>query len=269
MAATTSSSVIRKDLPSLPLEVLGCVLSFLQLLVLCRFRTVCKDWNDLVCSPSFHDLYEQNGKRYREVVFLTRFEDSDLYSRLNPDMKWKTGFLDLTERRWYAMDRSADQDLEARVAAMDEGLVVEFCCEDDTLVRDYDETPTAECLQIANPVTKSHLPWFLDPPFPVCPRNDELPTLVVAADRASRSFRLFLMTNNGPYSQFMYAYQPSTNIEEGDTSPSQGRSWDHGDYWRRTKQPRTSRNSLPTDFGNEGKVSRLLSWSTLSIVLRV
>lgn len=88
----------------------------------------------------------------------------------------------------YVMDPSADQDLEARMVAMDQGLVVEFCCEDDTVVRDYDETPTVECLQSANPVTNSHLSWFLDPPFPECPRNDELPTLVVAADRASSIF---------------------------------------------------------------------------------
>lgn len=88
----------------------------------------------------------------------------------------------------YVMDRSADQDLEARMVAMDQGLVVEFCCEDDTVVRDYDETPTVECLQIANPVTNSHLSWFLDPPFPERPRNNELPTLVVAADRASSIF---------------------------------------------------------------------------------
>lgn len=209
MAATTSSSVILKDnMPSLPLEVLSYVLSFLPVPVLCRFQTVCKDRNDLVCSPSFHDLYEQNGKQHREVVFLTRFEDPDLYSRLDPDVKGKICLLlGLNREAMYVMDRSADQDLEARVVAMDEGLVVQFCCEDDTVVRDYDETPTVECPQIANPVTNSHLSWFLDPPFPECPRNDELPTLVVTADHASRSFRLFLMTNTGPYSQFMYSYE--------------------------------------------------------------
>lgn len=252
MAATTSSSVIRKDLPSLPLEVFGCVLSFLPVPVLCRFRTVCKGWNDLVCSPSFHDLYEQNGKQHREVVFLTRFEDSLLYSRLDPDVKGKTCFLDLTERRWYVMDRSADEDVEARVVAMDEGLVVEFCCEEGTAVRLYADNPSVECLQIANPVNKSHLSWFLEPPFLECPRNEELPTLVVAADRASRSFRLFLMTDTGPDSQFMYSYQSSTYIE-GDTSSSQERSWDHGHNWRCTKQPQLLWSSFPTALGTRAR----------------
>lgn len=70
----------------LPREVMECVLSFLPLPALCRLRTVCKGWNDILCGPSFHNLYEN---RCHEVIFLTSF----------PRLQGTTCFLDLAERR--------------------------------------------------------------------------------------------------------------------------------------------------------------------------
>ena len=229
--AATASSAVSEDVPwsSLPQEVVERVLSFLPVAVLCRLRTVCKGWNDLLCGPSFHDLYEQNGKRLRQVCFLTRFEVSDVYSRVDPPLRGTTCFLDLDERRWYSIERSKDRlAFDTRVVAMDEGLVAEFCCEEE-VVKVYDDTPIVKSVRISDPVSKMN--WSLEPPFRECPRNDELPTLVVAADRVSRSFQLFLMTNTGPYSQFLYIFDSSK------------------DGWRRAEQPKTWWNRFPTDFG--------------------
>jgi hypothetical protein len=70
-----------------------CALSFLPLPTLCRLRTVCKGWNDLLCGPSFHDLYDN---RCHEVIFLIHFKHrDDGYTILHPRVQGTTCFLDL------------------------------------------------------------------------------------------------------------------------------------------------------------------------------
>lgn len=47
----------------LPPEILERVLAPLPVPVLCRLRSVCKAWNELICKPSFHNLHDLNEKR--------------------------------------------------------------------------------------------------------------------------------------------------------------------------------------------------------------
>lgn len=46
----------------LPLEIVERTLLFLPVPVLCRFRTVCKSWNSLICKPAFGALNVQHAR---------------------------------------------------------------------------------------------------------------------------------------------------------------------------------------------------------------
>ncbi|KAG0576059.1 hypothetical protein KC19_5G052000 [Ceratodon purpureus] len=192
---------------NLPSELMEHVLSYLSLPVLCRMRTVCKLWNHIICNSSFHDSWE---KRDHGVCFLTRFESSNGYTKIDRSMRGTTCFLDLEERRWYLIKGSVDQRFDTRNVAMGDGLVAEFC----SPVRDEDSNyygaPTVCCIQISDPIVKMR--WMLDR----CPIEVKFsPSAVVAADRGSCIFRLFLFDNSGfaktRVHQCLWIYESSTN----------------------------------------------------------
>ena len=80
-----ASSMMSKDVlwSELPPEVIKCVLSLLSVPVLCRFQTVCKGWNELLCDPKFHNLHEKNAQHHRELCFLRRFKVCHGYTTID------------------------------------------------------------------------------------------------------------------------------------------------------------------------------------------
>ncbi|KAG0587122.1 hypothetical protein KC19_2G142000 [Ceratodon purpureus] len=210
MAGPSLSSIHGVHQSNLPLEVMERVLSLLPLPVLCRMRTVCKEWNHIICSSSFHDSYEQTWEeRGHGACFLTKFH-SNPYTKIDRSVRGTTCFLDLDERRWYLIKGSVDQGFDTRDVAMGDGLVAEICC---PIVDDegYNiRAPTVCCIQMSDPILKMR--WRLDP----CPNESKLPSLVVvAAHRGSRVFRIFAFDNSGyPFPGFhrcLWIYESSTN----------------------------------------------------------
>jgi hypothetical protein len=57
---------------ALPPEIVERVLTFLSAPALCRFRTVCKRWNVLICKPEFGALYILRTRQDAGFVVLCR-----------------------------------------------------------------------------------------------------------------------------------------------------------------------------------------------------
>ncbi|KAG0625947.1 hypothetical protein M758_2G090600 [Ceratodon purpureus] len=210
MAGPSLSSIHGVQQSNLPLEVMERVLSLLPLPVLCRMRTVCKEWNHIICSSSVHDCYEQTlEERGHGVCFLTNFH-SIPYTRIARSVRGTTCFLDLDERRWYLIKGSVDQGLDTRDVAMGDGLVAEICCPVSPKEGYNIGARTICCIQMSDPILKMR--WRLDP----CPNEKNVHSLVVvAADRGSRVFRIFVFDNSGygetGFHQCLWIYESSTN----------------------------------------------------------
>ncbi|KAG0587167.1 hypothetical protein KC19_2G145100 [Ceratodon purpureus] len=208
MAGPSLSSIHGVQQSNLPLDVMECVLSLLPLPVLCRMRTVCKEWNHIICSSSFHDSYEQTWKeRGHGVCFLTKFNSlNPFHTKIDRSVRGTTCFLDLDERRWYLIKGSVDQGFDTRDMAMDDGLVAEICCPVPPKEGYNIGARIIWCIQMSDPILKMR--WRLDP----CPNENRLPYLVVvAADRGSRVFRIFVYDNSGFGKTRLWIYESSTN----------------------------------------------------------
>ncbi|KAG0623521.1 hypothetical protein M758_3G180300 [Ceratodon purpureus] len=211
MAGPSLSLIHGVQQSNLPLEVMERVLSLLPLPVLCRMRTVCKEWNHIICSSSFHDCYEQTlEERGHGVCFLTRFVSPYPNKKIDRSVRGTTCFLDLEERRWYLIKGSVDQGFETKGVAMSDGLVAEICCPVPPEEGYNHGARTVCCIQMSDPILKMR--WRLDP----CPNESKLPYLVVvAADRGSRVFRVFAFDNPGyreiGFHRCLWIYESSTN----------------------------------------------------------
>ncbi|KAG0609419.1 hypothetical protein M758_8G182700 [Ceratodon purpureus] len=209
MAGPSLSSIHGVQQSNLPLDVMERVLSFLPLPVLCRMRTVCKEWNHIICSSSFHDCYEQTWEeRGHGVCFSTKFHS---YTRIDRSVRGTTCFLDLDERRWYLIKGSVDQGFDTRDVAMGDGLVAEFCCPvEDEDIKYVFGPPTVCCIQMSDPILKMR--WRLNP-YPNEDKDHSI--VVVAVDRGSRVFRIFLFQNSGfgliCSHKCLWMYESSTN----------------------------------------------------------
>ncbi|KAG0504802.1 hypothetical protein M758_N017200 [Ceratodon purpureus] len=222
MAGTSSRSIHGVRQSILPSEVMERVLAFLPLPVLCRMRTVCKGWNHIICSSRFHDSYEQTWVgRGLGVCFSTKFH-SDPHTRIDRSVRGMTCFLDLDERRWYLIKGSVDQGFDTRDVAMGDGLVAEFCCPVEDEGSNHGG-PSVCCIQVSDPILKMR--WMLVP----CPNEDKVRSIVVvAADRGSRVFRIFLFDNSGfgktGFHPCLWMYVSSTNKWRCASQPPRGGS---------------------------------------------
>lgn len=172
----------------LPVEIIERVLSFLSVPELCRVRSVCKTWNELLSKQSFHDLYETQKRKHDAFLFLTRDLDCDGWSVVDPIFRRTVSFLDLETRRWHSIDAAAalnEEDFETQLSAMDDGLI----CELSTLRGSDDDL----ALTISDPVARirATLPA---PPEIFC-LGTYLPILLPAVDAPQRTFKVFLVNN--------------------------------------------------------------------------
>jgi hypothetical protein len=104
-------------------------LSFSAVPDLCRFRTVCKRWNSLICTPEFGNLCAQNANNDARYIFGRRFHkhfDDTTGTLFITVVGWN--IFDLKKRWWFTWK---GEQHNANVAndhplALDGGLVV--CC---------------------------------------------------------------------------------------------------------------------------------------------
>lgn len=174
------------DCGELPVEIIERVLSFLAIPELCRLRSVCKTWNELLSKPSFHDLYERNGKN-DAFLFLTRDLDCDGWSVVDPVFRSTVSFLDLETQRWHSIPAgsSLEDEFETQLSAMDDGLI----CELSTLRGSDDDL----ALTISDPVAK--IRTALPAPPEIFCLGTYLPIILPAVDIPARSFKVFLVNN--------------------------------------------------------------------------
>ena len=98
------------DLPDMLVQQ---VLSLATVPDLCRFCTVCKRWNFLICMPEFGTLHAQNANMdARFIIGRCRYDDGIVLS-----------VFDLNERRWYKRMGEVVDTLANPLAA-DGGLVL-------------------------------------------------------------------------------------------------------------------------------------------------
>lgn len=172
----------------LPVEIIERVLSFLAVPELCRLRSVCKSWNELLTKPSFHAFYERR-KKNDAFLFLTRDLDCDGWSVVDPVFRRTVSFLDLETERWHSIDAGVEslteEDFETQLSAMDDGLI----CELSTMRGSDDDL----ALTISDPVarTRASLPA---PPEIFC-LGTYLPILLPAVDASARTFKVYLVNN--------------------------------------------------------------------------
>lgn len=206
----------------LPSELIERMLSFLPVLDLCRLRSVCKRWNELLCKATFHDLCELNRKE-NAYLFVTRHHDYHDGGEIDPKFKRTMSLLDLDSRRWYSLKphhvephvepnveslrAPRKDDIASQMLAMDDGLVCDMTISDDAAV----------VLTISDPIarTRKELP---EPPVYLDP-EDALPIIVTAADPVTRSYRVFVITDNDEPDRRIFMYESSTDEWRGLKSP--------------------------------------------------
>jgi hypothetical protein len=176
----------------LPLEIVERTLLFLPVPVLCRFRTVCKSWNSLICKPAFGALNVQHARR--EACFLVaRYVngDEEMDALFDPfEKKHGWSFLDLNARRWYTIMQDGqevfDRFQRGSEVAMDGGLVCQ-CLEADG---DRDVS-----IFVCNPIAKTSRRL---PAFPYSDRLTDVLDLVVlnmVVDSSALGYKIFVMPN--------------------------------------------------------------------------
>lgn len=159
----------------LPLEVLDQVLSFLSVPDLCRYRTVCKRWDQLMCNPKFGSLCARNAAKRDSSFIAMRYSSCGRRHE-----GWC--FLDLSARRWYVFkddDQEIRQSFYRGVVRMDGGLACHFL------------EPEGHRMVVYNPIARKHTE------LPTVPSNSLTlkfyPELTMVVDTVSQSFKIFLL----------------------------------------------------------------------------
>ncbi|KAG0606297.1 hypothetical protein M758_9G129900 [Ceratodon purpureus] len=126
----------------LPLEILEQVLSYLHVPDLCRYRTVCKRWDRLMCNPKFGSLCAQNTAKRDASLIAMRYS---ICARRHEG--WC--FLDVNARRWYVVKDDGQgirRNFPRGNVTMDGGLVCQYLLNDlgpDRII-------------VYNPITQTH-----------------------------------------------------------------------------------------------------------------
>ena len=104
---------------ALPPEIVERVLTFLSAPALCRFRTVCKRWNALICKPEFGALYIQRTRQDAGFVVLRHVTYSDEEEPVGVvNSRWS--ILDVSARWWCTINDDTKQEVfETGNVAMD------------------------------------------------------------------------------------------------------------------------------------------------------
>ncbi|KAG0591158.1 hypothetical protein M758_1G151700 [Ceratodon purpureus] len=187
----------------LPVEIIERALSFLSVPELCRMRSVCKEWKEIIGRPSFHDLCDLNGRKHA-YLFMWSIEPPRLFS--SPILQDTLRFLDLNAKLWYSIPASSaglprvcpcGHEVESRYKSTNSGLVCEL-----TTLKD---TGGKMELAICDPLAKSRRMLPTPPQIFVSPNDDDnivsVASLVVSAkivtvvDYTAGNYKVFLLNN--------------------------------------------------------------------------
>ncbi|KAG0562915.1 hypothetical protein KC19_9G182600 [Ceratodon purpureus] len=170
---------------------------------MCRYRTVCKRWDRLICDPKFGSLCAQNPAK-REASFIAMRYSIGGMGHLG----WC--FLDVNARRWYVFKddgqsnrRNFSRNFPVR---MDGGLVCQYLCSNRIIVY--------------NPMSQTHRE------VPTVPRkclaSFKFQEVIFVVDNISQSFKIFLFYISHPHdlkNVLKLVYDSVTNEWKTSTSP--------------------------------------------------
>jgi hypothetical protein len=238
MRETRSRTLSKRSWSRLPDDLSERVLSFLSVPALCRCRSVCRRWNELVRKQSFLDLCDLNEGN-RQYLFLTRYlspeeHPDDGWSAVDDDYRETMCFLDLEERRWYSIKADMCRSLRLltdmihwnvpRLMAVDGGLVCEFFVSSKSSEHKlamFDPLAPSRCFDQELPASTSDGKSVFGK---VVNRGiNSLPVIVTVVDAADRSFRVFLM-NREQHSHDLsgfFVYESATDAWRSLELPSQ------------------------------------------------
>jgi hypothetical protein len=166
---------------ALPPEIVERMLTFLSAPALCRFRTVCKRWNVLICKPEFGALYIQRTRQDAGFVvlrFITYSDEEEPFRVVNPG--WS--ILDVSARRWYTINDGTEQDVfETGNVAMDH-LALPFQLSQGSS-EDYASA------SVSNPIVQRSRR------LPSCPVNygHVVPVVNMIVDNTAHSYKIFVL----------------------------------------------------------------------------
>ena len=196
----------------LPVEIIERVLSFLPVPALCKMRSVCKSWRELMSRPGFHDLCDLNGPR-NEYMLMWRGNARDLRrGAIDPGFTGMLCFLDVDSRRWYSIQASelprvcaCGNEMETRLIAVHDGLVCELTAYPGT---DGDNL----ALVLSDPVAKTRR-MLPSPPLPHGALSP-LPKIVTIADDATGSYKVFLLNSLRDPKPLLRVYEHKSSTAE-------------------------------------------------------
>jgi hypothetical protein len=212
----------------LPCEVVEQVLAFLPVPDLCRYRSVCKRWTSLICSPDFGTRCIQNAsngvvKRECFVVKLRLCIDSaESGARCKEISSWS--IFDRDTRRWYNVEDTLPKGFDFHVSAMDAGLVCTFrtaLTEEQRRASTILSSITSErqILVVSGLIGKS-VRVLPNPPLPV---HLEEANLKLVVDKVSQAYKIFLISAGlswrSPRDPCMCVYDSSTDQWQFSTNP--------------------------------------------------
>ncbi|KAG0606955.1 hypothetical protein M758_9G182200 [Ceratodon purpureus] len=192
----------------LPLEMLEQVLSYLRVPDLCRYRTVCKRWDRLMCDQKFGFVCAQNAAKREASLIAMRYKT---WGRRHEG--WC--FLDVNARRWYVFKEDGQgirRNFCRGNVTMDGGLVCQYVLNDLGPAR----------ISVYNPISQMHREV---PTVPLkCMASEGLPELLLVVDNISQSFKIFLfyISANDPHDlndPFKLIYDSVSNEWKTSTSP--------------------------------------------------
>ena len=195
----------------LPVDMVERVLSFLPVPELCRYRSVCKKWNTLICDSKFGAAHARNAAKRDASYFVVQSTNCSCFYGYEG---WR--FLDLEARRWYGVKDDRREFYNHLIAAMDGGLVCEYV---ENLRQPFPSIIVYNPVTMASrelPATPGHLQ-----------RGMIKPVLHLVVDSISQQFKVFRFNHNSfgrnaeglpscgkdlvPNDPFMRVYDSETN----------------------------------------------------------
>ncbi|KAG0605184.1 hypothetical protein M758_9G037900 [Ceratodon purpureus] len=162
----------------LPLEMLEQVLSYLPVPDLCRYRTVCKRWDRLMCDPKFGSLCAQNAAKREASLIAMRYSTHETRHG-----GWC--FLDVNARRWYVFKEDGQgirRNFPRGNVRMDGGLVCQYDLRSDKII-------------VYNPISQTYRKLVSTSKY--------FSDLTLVVDNISQSFKIFLINNPEKYHSFL------------------------------------------------------------------
>lgn len=185
-------------------EIMDHVLSFLSAPVLCRFRTVCKRWDALICDPEFRALCIRHGRH--EARYLVSRNTSRLAGHGYHVKNHGWSFLDLLEKRWYTIKHDGQEVRALLKHRSDVAMAGGMVCQ---ILDARDHNGNAGSLFVSNPITNTSARL---PPSPHRYSCMERSIVTLVVDDLASSYKVFLMPNDKGLRQPLVVYDSTTNL---------------------------------------------------------